>query len=205
MNNNTISTIGYSGLTTNDMSYIINIYNISCVIDTRSLPYSKQFPNFNKENLEKILNNNKIHYRNYKYEFGARQDNIDFYSKDGYLDFNKFSKSQIFMSGINRIEKGISQGYRFLLICSEKDPIDCHRTIMVARKFHDIGYHIINIMFNDKNRIIEYTQEDIENRLLDKYFPDRKQLLLFHENDLSKKELIDISYNNRNKEIGYKK
>ena len=109
------------------------------------------------------------------------------------------------MSGINRIEKGISQGYRFLLICSEKDPIDCHRTIMVARKFHDIGYHIINIMFNDKNRIIEYTQEDIENRLLDKYFPDRKQLLLFHENDLSKKELIDISYNNRNKEIGYKK
>ncbi|MEI0446563.1 DUF488 domain-containing protein [Brachyspira intermedia] len=203
--NNTIYTIGYSGLKIEDMIYIINIYKISCIIDTRSIPYSKQFPNFNKENLEKILNNNKILYRNYKEEFGARQKNIDFYSKNGYLDFNKFSKSEIFLNGINKIEKGISKGYTFLLICSEKDPIDCHRTIMVARKFYDIGYNIINIIYNDKSNIIEYTQKDIENRLLNKYFPEREQLLLFQDNYLDQKDLINLSYNKRNEEIGYRK
>ncbi len=201
--NNTIYTIGYSGINIKDFILILKRYKISCLVDTRSVPYSKHFINFNKNILETTLKNNNIEYRNYYKEFGARQDNRIFYSEDGYLDFSKFVKSSIFISGIDKIKKEMDLGYTFILMCSEKDPIDCHRSIMVAREFYKKGYNIINILY-DKNNIIEYTQTDIENRLLDRYFSERGQGLLFDNMDLSRKSLIDIAYKKRNIEIGYR-
>lgn len=199
---NTIYTIGYSGINIKDFILILKRYRISCLVDARSVPYSKHFMNFDKDILETILKNNNIKYRNYDKEFGARQNNRIFYSEDGYLDFNKFVKSNIFINGIDKIIKGIDLGYTFILMCSEKDPIDCHRSIMVAREFHKKSYNVINILY-DKNNIIEYTQSDIENRLLDRYFPEREQGLLF-DRDLSRESLIDIAYKRRNIEIGYR-
>lgn len=201
--NNTIYTIGYSGINIKDFILILKYYRISCLVDTRSVPYSKYFMDFDKNILESTLKNNNIKYENYDKEFGARQNNINFYSKDGYLDFSKFVKSSIFISGIDKIKKEMDLGYTFILMCSEKDPIDCHRSIMVAREFYKKGYNIINILY-DKNNIIEYTQTDIENRLLDRYFSERGQGLLFDNMDLSRKSLIDIAYKKRNIEIGYR-
>lgn len=201
--NNTIYTIGYSGINIKDFILILKYYRISCLVDTRSVPYSKYFMDFDKNILESTLKNNNIKYENYDKEFGARQNNINFYSKDGYLDFSKFVKSSIFISGIDKIKKEMDLGYTFILMCSEKDPIDCHRSIMVAREFYKKGYNIINILY-DKNDIIEYTQTDIENRLLDRYFSERGQGLLFDNMDLSRKSLIDIAYKKRNIEIGYR-
>lgn len=201
--NNTIYTIGYSGINIKDFILILKRYKISCLVDTRSVPYSKHFINFNKNILETTLKNSNIEYRNYYKEFGARQDNRIFYSEDGYLDFSKFVKSDIFINGIDKIKKEMDLGYTFILMCSEKDPIDCHRSIMVAREFYKKGYNIINILY-DKNNIIEYTQTDIENRLLDRYFSERGQGLLFDNMDLSRKSLIDIAYKKRNIEIGYR-
>lgn len=201
--NNTIYTIGYSGINIKDFILILKYYRISCLVDTRSVPYSKYFMDFDKNILESTLKNNNIKYENYNKEFGARQNNINFYSKDGYLDFSKFVKSSIFINGIDKIKKGMDLGYTFILMCSEKDPIDCHRSIMVAREFYKKGYNIINILY-DKNNIIEYTQTDIENRLLDRYFSERGQGLLFDNMDLSIKSLIDIAYKKRNIEIGYR-
>lgn len=201
--NNTIYTIGYSGINIKDFILILKYYRISCLVDTRSVPYSKYFMDFDKNILESTLKNNNIKYENYDKEFGARQNNINFYSKDGYLDFSKFVKSSIFISGIDKIKKEMDLGYTFILMCSEKDPIDCHRSIMVAREFYKKGYNIINILY-DKNDIIEYTQTDIENRLLDRYFSERGQGLLFDNMDSSRKSLIDIAYKKRNIEIGYR-
>lgn len=201
--NNTIYTIGYSGINIKDFILILKYYRISCLVDTRSVPYSKYFMDFDKNILGSTLKNNNIKYENYDKEFGARQNNINFYSKDGYLDFSKFVKSSIFISGIDKIKKEMDLGYTFILMCSEKDPIDCHRSIMVAREFYKKGYNIINILY-DKNNIIEYTQTDIENRLLDRYFSEKGQGLLFDNMDLSRKSLIDIAYKKRNIEIGYR-
>jgi hypothetical protein len=91
------------------------------------------------------------------------------------------------------------QNYRFALMCAEKDPINCHRTILVTRSFHDAGYKVKHLLPN--NGMV--TQEDIENRLLlDKYFPNRNQITLFGE-VFSKSEYIAQAYRKRNSEIGY--
>ena len=194
----TLYTIGYSCFKINDFINIIKKYKIDSVIDVRSNPNSKFYVDYNRENIENILKKNKIFYRNYAKEFGARQEDSRYYT-DGYLDFKKFAQSKIFLTGEEKLIKSMERDYTFVLMCAEKDPATCHRNIMIARNFYKKGYEIGNIIDNGN---IE-TQENIEKRLLDCYFPDRDQISFF-DISLSKEEMIDEAYQLRNKEIGFK-
>jgi uncharacterized protein (DUF488 family) len=178
---------------------LLRNYNINGVIDVRSNPNSKFHEEFNKKNIESELKIRSIIYRNYQDEFGARQLNTAFYS-DGYLNFRTFSNSKIFMSGISKVIAGTNAGYTIVLMCAEKDPVNCHRNIMVARKLHEMGYEIRNLLSDGTYEL----QTDLEMRLVDKYFPDRNQMSLLSE-QLSIGEMIDTCYEIRNREIGYRK
>ena len=194
---NTIFTIGYSGFTVNEFINTLKNNGVSVVIDVRSLPYSQYYASYNRENISKLLENNKIYYRNYISEFGARQENRNYYPH-GYLDFEMFSKSEQFLSGVRKLEKSMQQNYTIALMCSEKDPMMCHRTIMVARTFHLSGYKVVHLLPNGKIM----SQTDVEERLLDKYFPDRGQICMFSEN-LSMQEYVTEAYKRQNMSIGY--
>ncbi len=194
----TVYTIGYSGFLINDFICTIKSNNISLIIDVRSQPYSQYFSDYNKEILEHKLESQGIHYRNYFSEFGARQDERQYYSSNGYLDFELYAKSPSFLNGIEKLIKSMAKGYKFALMCAEKDPSKCHRTILVAKAFHDSGYKIIHLLPNNE----KMTQEDVDNQLVEKYFPNRNQITLFDEN-LSQKDYVKQAYRKRNAEIGY--
>ena len=199
---NKIYTIGYSGFVIDDFIKILKKHEISVVIDVRSNPYSQYHLEYNKENLKKRLKQNRIHYRNYFLEFGARQSDKKYYSKEGYLDFELFSKSENFLKGIKKIENSMKKNYVIVLMCAEKDPIICHRAIMISKIFSEKGYRVIHLLPNN----VTITQKDIEDRLIKKFFPNKGQLLLFEmEEALSEKEYIKRSYNKQNAEIGYSK
>lgn len=193
-----IYTIGYSSFKIEDFVQTLKNNNITCVIDVRSNPFSEYFQDYNKDILEKKLKKENIMYRNYKKEFGARQEDPSFYPK-GYLDFDLFTKSEQFNEGLLKIAKGIEMGFSFVLMCAEKDPITCHRNIMVAKAFKERGYNIKHILFDGS---IE-SQDDIEKRMIKEYFPERNQMALFDENK-SDEDLIKASYNKKNEEIGYR-
>ena len=74
------------------------------MIDVRSLPYSQYRPEYNKESLNNFLDKNKILYRNYVSQFGARQEDRDYYDNDGILDFKKFIDSEYFQDGIQKVK-----------------------------------------------------------------------------------------------------
>ena len=191
-------TIGYSCFKIEDFINVLKKYNINCVIDVRSNPNSKFHTDYNKDCLEGVLTKNGIYYRNYAKEFGARQENTKYFT-DGYLDFDKFAKSEIFLSGVEKLIKSMEKNYTFALMCAEKDPATCHRNIMIAKEFKKGGYQVNNIWDNGE---IE-TQEEVENRLINCYFPDRNQLSLFGE-QLTEEAMIEQAYCLRNKEIGFK-
>lgn len=193
-----IYTIGYSSFKINDFIRILKKYKINALIDVRSNPNSKNYQDYNKFNLQKHLNKSNIIYRNYKDEFGARQGDIQYFTDD-YLDFNKYTKSKSFLNGVKKIEEGIKLNYTFVLMCAEKDPSTCHRNIMVARKFYELGYNVKNILFDESYEL----QEDIERRLVNQYFPNRDQLSLF-SNTMSWESMVKKSYEYRNIEIGYR-
>lgn len=194
----TVFSIGYSGFSVNDFINALKSNKISLVIDVRSMPYSQYFSDYNKDNIEQSLKSSGIYYRNYAEEFGARQEERKYYTSQGYLDFELFAKSPSFLSGFDKLVKSMEQDYSFALMCAEKDPINCHRTILVARAFHEAGYKVVHLLPNK----CKVTQEDIEARLLKKYFPDRNQITLFNET-LTEKEYIKQAYKKRNAEIGY--
>jgi len=192
-----VFTIGYSCFKIEEFVNLLKKYKITSLIDVRSNPNSKFYEDYNQSNLSKLLKLHGIIYRNYKREFGARQENLK-YHKNGYLDFNEYTKSDDFLEGVRKIEAGIRMNYSFAFMCAEKDPSTCHRNIMVAREFYKLGYNVKNILYDGSYE----TQESIERRLLDQYFPNRDQLTIFDET-LSLEEMIDKCYEYRNKEIGY--
>ena len=117
--------------------------------------------------------------------------------KNGRLDFETFSKSDQFLEGVSNIEKSNAV---IAFMCAEKKPSECHRTILVARAFSDRGHEITHILPNDGSM----SQHDVEQELLDKYFPNREQGSLFDDGNLSEEEYIAKAYILRNNEIGFK-
>lgn len=124
--------IGYSCFDSDSFIRVLKKYNIRCLVDVRSLPKSAHFKDFNQENLSRVLNSNKIYYKNYAKELGARQTDEKFYT-EGVLDFKKFSQSEQFLDGVKKLEAGMEQGHTFTLMCAEKRPETCHRCILFAK------------------------------------------------------------------------
>ncbi|WP_017209972.1 DUF488 family protein [Clostridium beijerinckii] len=197
----TLYTIGHSKHTQQYFLKLLKLNKINCIVDVRSTPFSKFSPQFNKDEIKKFLNMHGIYYIHMGSEFGARQEDRNLYSKDGYLDFEKTAKSKQFLNGVERISNGIEKNLKIAFMCTEKDPIDCHRNILVANQFHKRNYNIENIL---ENGSLE-KQEHLEKRLLDMYFPDRYQLnfMDLNKNSKTEEELIDEAYKLRNKDIGY--
>lgn len=193
-------TIGHSQHEFGYFSNLLKIYEINYLLDVRSTPYSKYAETYNKELLSSLLSTKGIKYSFMGKFFGARPDNAELYNEEGYLDFEKVSYSDLFIKGIESVNLGLKRGNNIVLMCTEKDPIDCHRAIMVARAFSLRGIDVKHILPNGKYQ----TQQELDERLLDKYFPDRAQLSIFnYDKVISAEENIKLAYRERNKEIGY--
>lgn len=196
---NTIYTIGYTGFSIDKFIQVLKTHSINVIIDVRSSPYSKYYSEYNKENLEVRLKIEGIYYRNYAKEFGARQECKDYYNPGGYLDFELFSKAPVFLEGVSKLCTSVEKGYKVALMCAEKKPFDCHRTILIARAFYERGYKVIHIC--PENVLL--TQNEIHTQLLDHYFPNRDQFSFFRQ-ATDDALLLNEAYQKRNAEIGYR-
>ena len=196
---NTVYTIGYSGFSIDDFVATLKKHKISLVVDVRSSPFSHHFPEYNKDTLEIYLKTHGIYYRNYAGAFGARQNDRKYYCKEGYLDFEVFSKAEPFLQGLKKLCNSMEQNYTFVLLCAEKDPICCHRTILVARAFYERGYNVVHLLTNGNS----ITQQEINTRLIEKYYPNRDQMTFF-DAPQDKDTLLKASYRKQNAEIGYR-
>ena len=203
MNNNTIFTIGYAGFS-NRENFIKKLLEkgITCIIDVRSQPYSAHYSEYNAESLMSALKSHNIEYRNYARSFGARQLKKEYYADEGYLSFKKFCASEEFNDGMEKIIAGMKKGYVFALMCAEKDPINCHRNIMVAKEFFKRGYAVINLWPDAEDE----SQEQLEARLLKKYSFDRYEPNMFTNETYEEyiQKSTDAAYELRNKEIGFR-
>ena len=195
-----IYTIGYTAFVdVDDFVEALKENGVTCLVDVRSTPKSSYYKDFDSDALSARLKQERIYYRNYAYEFGARQDNRALYP-DGYLDFEKFSKTVNFKQGVTKLNAGIELNQTFALMCAEKDPYNCHRSIMVSRFLQDYDFEIQHIKGHD----IYESQKDIEERLIDEYYPSRAQFSLLSENNMSDEECLAKAYAKRNREIGFK-
>ena len=143
--NKRIHTIGYASHTIESFVATLEKFNITAIADVRSQPYSKFKPEFNRDNLKKSLINNCIEYVFLGDNIGARIKAPECYKK-GQADYELIAKHPLFQEGIDRLLKGMEK-FSIALMCAEKDPINCHRTILICKylkKYQIKIYHIID-------------------------------------------------------------
>lgn len=187
-------TVGHSNHTIEEFLDLIKLHNISAIADVRSSPYSKYASQFNKENFEKVLLENGIKYVFLGKELGGRPTDPRSYT-DGKVDYNKISRNKEFKKGIDRLLKGIDK-YRLALMCSEGEPLDCHRTVLICQNIRQQRLNIKHILPNSS---------------LEKHSETERKLLKIHwkkpdvfEPVLSEKEILQRAYKAQAAKIAYK-
>ena len=139
-----IYTVGHSTQTIENFTELLKKQGVTAIADVRSTPYSRFNPQFNREELRGSLKANGIRYVFLGKELGARSDDERCYINDK-VSYKLLAKTPIFQSGIDRVIEG-SDTHRIALMCSEKDPLDCHRTILVSRELSNRGAKVIHIL-----------------------------------------------------------
>ena len=141
---NAVFTIGHSTHPQADFIELLEGHRITAVCDVRSKPYSRMNPQFNRENLTKALASHGIEYRFLGKELGARREDPSCYEGDK-VRYSKLANTQLFKDGLKRVRRGLTEGFRIALMCAEKEPLDCHRTILVAPQLIALGIAVHHI------------------------------------------------------------
>lgn len=156
------------------------------------MPYSRRHPQFNRESLKESLKESGIAYVFLGKELGARSTDPKCY-ENGRVQFRKLAATSLFRSGIKRVLEG-SEQMRIALMCAEKDPLNCHRTILVTRELVALGKKVNHILADGE---IE-THEASMNRLC-KQLNIGEDLLRTHEeleNDAYAAWEANVAYTN---------
>ena len=149
-----------NGIDLENMFAVLRSYGVSYLADVRSVPYSKQYPQCNSNSLEMAGKRFSVPYIHIP-ELGAKASpEQDVFSKasdiffddifpiaasnrpektklnidDEIVDFQKFRSDELFNQGIKRVQRAYDKNFTLALMCSEKEPINCHRYFLVSRK-----------------------------------------------------------------------
>jgi len=190
-------TIGHSNRSLDHFLELLLEHQVSAIADVRFSPYSKYSPQFNKDVLESALRDANIDYVFLGRELGARRSEDSCYI-DGHAKYDRIAQLPTFRRGLERVLQGVEH-YRVALMCSESDPITCHRTILVCRELKRVcpDLEITHILGDGTGE----RQEMLEERLLNLH---KLQPELF--GDLtSTSGLIEKAYDLQAEKIAYKK
>jgi uncharacterized protein (DUF488 family) len=141
---NPVYTIGHSTHTIEAFLDLLRKHNVMAVADVRSAPFSRFNPQFNKDTLQGALAAQGIKYVFLGRELGARSDDPTCY-ENGRVQYARLARAASFQAGLERVMQGASE-YRIALMCAEKEPLECHRTLLVARALAEQGVEIAHIL-----------------------------------------------------------
>lgn len=191
-----IYTIGHS---THKIEYFLELlkdHKVNCVVDVRSLAASRFNPQYNKKALANSLNEHDITYLHFGEEFGARQTDPNLLDEAGRVDFDKVRNAEKFKNGIERLWQGVTKGYVIALMCSESEPLDCHRFSMISMALKD--FDVKHILKN--NSVVNQTE--LENELLKMYSKKLPKSDLFQPR-ITTREQLKEAYRLKNREVAY--
>ena len=139
-----IFTVGHSNHTPEEFLKILLAHNISVLADVRSTPYSRYAPHFSKDPLEQLIKRHGLKYVFLGEELGARTNDPACYV-NGVVQYARIAQTKSFKRGVMRVLKGALE-HRIALMCAEKEPLDCHRTLLVAHAISAHDREVIHIL-----------------------------------------------------------
>ncbi|MEB3343421.1 DUF488 domain-containing protein [Okeania sp.] len=155
-------TVGHSNHSIEFFLSLLQKHQITTVADVRSFPYSKYSPHFNQKNIQQSLQEINISYIFLGKELGARTNDLSCYV-NGKALYELIAQTEDFKKGLERVYQSWENHNNIALMCSEQDPITCHRAILVSRNLKNQGLDIYHIL---KSGELE-NHSDLEKRLLE--------------------------------------
>lgn len=158
----TLFSIGYATKAIDEFLAQLLHHGVTVVADVRSVPYSKVFHDYHRETLQWHLRSKGIRYVYLGEELGPRSPDDSHYCDDQ-VQFDRLQASEPFRRGIERLLDGMDKGFRIALLCAEKDPAVCHRSLLIGHYLKNaLGIDIAHI---DHTGALE-TENTLEHRLL---------------------------------------
>ena len=137
-------TVGHSNQTLPDLIALLQQQGVNAVADVRSMPYSRRLPQFNRPELEAELPKQGITSVCLGEELGARRDEPEAY--DGLqAAYERVAQLPAFQRGLERVITGVKKGLSLALLCAERDPLTCHRAVLVSRHLSNRGLDVQHI------------------------------------------------------------
>jgi uncharacterized protein (DUF488 family) len=132
-----LMTIGHSNLPADRFITLLRDSKVSAVIDVRSVPFSRWCPWFSSKPLATGLAAGGLAYLQLGDEFGGRPRDPQLYC-DGIADYEAMARRPEFRAGLDRVIDE-TRHHRVCLLCSEREPLDCHRCLLVGRALAERG------------------------------------------------------------------
>jgi uncharacterized protein (DUF488 family) len=186
--------IGHSNSPIDRFITLLTEAGVNAVADVRSTPYSRFFPWFSHHNLQAHLKAAGIAYLAYGETLGGRPGDGSLYC-DGVADYEAMARTAAFQSGLDRLQTDMAK-HRVCLMCAEREPLDCHRCLLVARALAARGVAIGHVLHDGsvephavtERRLLEWAGNAAE--------PD---LFVTGQN-----ERLAAAYRRRGRAVGYK-
>ena len=187
-----VLTIGHSNREWQAFAQLVEANQVEALVDVRSMPASRRYPWFNRKRLEDGLAEIGVAYRFLGDRLGGRPKDTVCYA-GGAVDYAKVAATSAFREGLDELAD-LARGRRCCLLCAEKDPLDCHRSILVARHLAPKGFAIAHI--HDAAKV--ESQREFEARLL----ASAEAPLLEDVED--SRALLALAYNQRGRKIAFR-
>jgi uncharacterized protein (DUF488 family) len=166
--------IGHSNVPLEAFLELLARHKVEVLADVRSQPYSKYASQFNAEALERAAADAGLKYLYLGRELGGRPDGDEFYDDEGHVLYQRVAESAPFVQGIERLVHGVEK-YRVAMMCSEENPLVCHRHLLLAPVLTVRGIRVHNIRGDGQ------VQTETELNAGEREKRDRGQQRLFDE------------------------
>jgi uncharacterized protein (DUF488 family) len=186
-----VLTIGHSTHEFDLFSELLFAHEVTAIADVRSKPYSRLYSQFNREALKAQLQKRQIAYVFLGKELGARPEDPNCYI-NGRVQYRKLAETELFKEGLQRVVAG-SRSSRIALLCAEREPLSCHRGLLIARELEMLDVPVSHILAD--GRIETHDQTIV--RLLD--------LWKMYGDDLfrTREETLEDAYKRREQRVAY--
>ena len=159
---NRLFSIGHSNLEFPRFLELLQQPGVSAIVDVRSQPSSKWVPWCNRSNLEQELGDLEIRYHFMGDLLGGRPRQANVYDSEGRVDYERVKTTSGFQRGLDRLGKAVEE-FRLVMLCSEEDPIDCHRGLLIAPAMKERGVATMHIRSDGSME----SQAQFETRLIE--------------------------------------
>jgi uncharacterized protein (DUF488 family) len=142
--------IGHSNIPAERFLAMLRAAGVHAIADVRSAPVSRFCPWFSAKNLAPLLARDGMSYLAYGDVLGGRPRDAKLY-RGGIADYETMARQPEFGAGLARLMADAARCRAkgaICLMCSEREPLECHRCLLLARALAERKLTIGHILFD---------------------------------------------------------